>query len=46
MARVAWTGRLRPDRIDDHVAAHAAVWPRRRVQAAGLTGLRAVFRLD
>jgi len=27
MARVAWTGRLRPDKIDAYVEAHAAVWP-------------------
>jgi L-rhamnose mutarotase len=27
MARVAWTARLRPDRIEDYVTAHAAVWP-------------------
>ncbi len=27
MARVAWTGKLRPDKIDEYVAAHAAVWP-------------------
>ena len=27
MARVAWTGRLRPDKIDEYVEAHAAVWP-------------------
>ena len=27
MARVAWTGRLRPDKIDEYVMAHANVWP-------------------
>jgi L-rhamnose mutarotase len=27
MARVAWTARLRPDKIDEYVTAHAAVWP-------------------
>lgn len=27
MARVAWTARLRPDRIDEYVTAHAVVWP-------------------
>lgn len=27
MARVAWTARLRPDKIDEYVAAHANVWP-------------------
>lgn len=27
MARVAWTGRLRPDKIDAYVTAHAHVWP-------------------
>ena len=27
MARVAWTARLRPDRIEDYVKAHAEVWP-------------------
>jgi L-rhamnose mutarotase len=27
MTRVAWTARLRPDRIDAYVEAHANVWP-------------------
>lgn len=27
MARVAWTARLRPDRIEDYERTHAAVWP-------------------
>lgn len=27
MARVAWTARLRPDKIEEYEAAHAAVWP-------------------
>lgn len=27
MTRVAWTARLRPDKINDYVEAHAAVWP-------------------
>ncbi len=27
MARVAWTAELRPDKVDEYVAAHAAVWP-------------------
>jgi L-rhamnose mutarotase len=27
MTRVAWTARLRPDRIDAYLEAHAAVWP-------------------
>jgi L-rhamnose mutarotase len=27
MARVAWTARLRPDRIHEYERAHAAVWP-------------------
>ena len=27
MPRVAWTARLRPDRIEEYVEAHAAVWP-------------------
>ncbi len=27
MTRVAWTARLRPDRIDDYITAHTAVWP-------------------
>lgn len=27
MARVAWTARLRPDRIEAYERAHAAVWP-------------------
>jgi L-rhamnose mutarotase len=38
MARVAWTGRLRPDKIDEYVAAHAAVWPEMlaMIKAAGV----------
>jgi L-rhamnose mutarotase len=27
MTRVAWTARLRPDKVDAYVAAHANVWP-------------------
>jgi L-rhamnose mutarotase len=27
MVRVAWTGRLRPDKIETYVEAHANVWP-------------------
>lgn len=27
MARVAWTARLRPDRIEEYEREHAAVWP-------------------
>jgi L-rhamnose mutarotase len=27
MARVAWTARLRPEKINDYVVAHANVWP-------------------
>ena len=27
MARVVWTGRLRPDKIGEYVIAHANVWP-------------------
>ena len=27
MARVAWTGRLRPDKIQEYEVAHANVWP-------------------
>jgi L-rhamnose mutarotase len=27
MARVAWTAKLRPDKVDEYVTAHAAVWP-------------------
>ena len=27
MVRVAWTGRLRPDKIEAYVEAHANVWP-------------------
>jgi L-rhamnose mutarotase len=27
MTRVAWTARLRPDKIDAYVEAHAVVWP-------------------
>ncbi len=38
MARVAWTARLRPDRVDEYVAAHADVWPDvlAAIQAAGI----------
>ncbi|MBX3031036.1 MAG: L-rhamnose mutarotase [Chloroflexi bacterium] len=38
MARVAWTARLRPDRIDEYVAAHAEVWPDAlaAIRAAGI----------
>lgn len=27
MARVSWTARLRPDKVDEYVEAHANVWP-------------------
>ena len=27
MARVAWTARLRPEKINEYVDAHAKVWP-------------------
>jgi L-rhamnose mutarotase len=27
MTRVAWTARLRPDKVDAYVEAHANVWP-------------------
>jgi L-rhamnose mutarotase len=27
MTRVAWTARLRPDKVDEYVEAHANVWP-------------------
>lgn len=27
MARYAWTARLRPDKVDEYVTAHAKVWP-------------------
>jgi L-rhamnose mutarotase len=27
VARVAWTARLRPEKIDEYVDAHANVWP-------------------
>ena len=27
MARIAWTARLRPDKINEYVHAHANVWP-------------------
>jgi L-rhamnose mutarotase len=38
MARVGWTGRLRPDKIDAYVEAHAAVWPEMlaMIKAAGV----------
>ena len=30
MARIAWTGRLRPEKVDEYVEAHANVWPEMR----------------
>ena len=27
MARVAWSARLRPDRIDEYIAIHDDIWP-------------------
>ena len=27
MAQVGWTARVRPDKVQDYVKAHAAVWP-------------------
>ncbi|MBF6604977.1 MAG: L-rhamnose mutarotase [Chloroflexi bacterium] len=38
MARVAWTARLRADRIDDYVREHANVWPEvlAAITAAGI----------
>jgi L-rhamnose mutarotase len=38
MTRVAWTARLRPDKIDAYVEAHAAVWPDvlEAIRAAGI----------
>ena len=27
MAQVGWTARVRPDKVDEYVAQHAAVWP-------------------
>jgi L-rhamnose mutarotase len=27
MARVTWTARLRPEKIEEYVVAHGAVWP-------------------
>ena len=37
MARIAWTGRLRPEKIDEYVEAHANVWPEMRamIQRSG-----------
>ncbi len=38
MARVAWTARLRPERVDDYVREHANVWPEAlaAITAAGI----------
>ncbi len=38
MARSAFLLRIRPDRVDEYVAAHAAVWPEMReaISAAGI----------
>jgi L-rhamnose mutarotase len=38
MARVAWTGRLRPDKIQEYEVAHANVWPemRQMIKDAGV----------
>ena len=36
MARVAWTGRLRPEKIDEYVEAHANVWPEMRAMISEL----------
>jgi len=37
--RVAWTARLRPERIEGYVEAHAAVWPD-ALAAIGAAGIR------
>ncbi len=39
MARVAWSGRLRPDKIESYVEAHANVWPE-VVEAIRSAGMR------
>jgi L-rhamnose mutarotase len=38
MTRVAWTARLRPDKVDAYVEAHAHVWPDvlAAIRAAGI----------
>jgi L-rhamnose mutarotase len=38
MARVAWTARLRPDKVEAYVEAHAKVWPEvlDAIRAAGI----------
>lgn len=38
MTRVAWTARLRPDKVDAYVKAHADVWPDvvEAIRAAGI----------
>ena len=39
MARAAFTLAIRPDRVDDYVRAHAAVWPEMRAAISG-AGIR------
>ena len=38
MVRVAWTGRLRPNKVDAYVEAHVNVWPDvvEAIRAAGM----------
>lgn len=47
MARVAWTARLRPDKIDEYVEAHAAVWPEMLAMIKG-SGVRnySIYRFE
>lgn len=47
MARVAWTGRLRPDKIDEYVEAHANVWPDMlaMIKAAGVRNY-SIYRFE
>lgn len=47
MARVAWTGRLRPDKIAEYEAAHATVWPDvlDAIRAAGIRNY-SIYRFD
>ena len=47
MARVAWTGRLRPEKIDEYVEAHANVWPEMRAMISE-SGVRnySIYRFE
>ena len=47
MARVAWTARIRTDRIDEYERAHAAVWPEvlKLIKEAGVSNY-SIYRYE